>query len=349
MAKIVVHVGPSWTGVRYLQNLLFHNRAALRAAGINYPYDGWAPGQVPSHDALCRLLQSGRHDEARDSLRRIDAGGYRIVVLSCASFAQLAPPALEVLRDALGANPVQLVYYCRRWCERIPFEWRHAVQAGLDSALPDYYAACTRDTRSSRSVNYSLAWDALSQVFGRTSLRLVSYNNLRDRNVDLFRHFAATFLGWTGDAAAPDRFLPDAPVGDAVDTEMLRALNDYDRQQGGPRRQHLGPALRKLRQEPEAQALAGLMAHDIGGFEIRDAAEAFRLSWGEMQAFADLLVGRRSRHDHLFELRTLTAPHVRTDYLIREPAARAVRALYRRLSEEAIDALPPRLEAWPPA
>src|ERR1017187_10178213 len=128
MPKYVIHIGPPKTGSKYLQSMLFHSRDAMLAQGINYADNWWTHHPELTHDRLHIQLREKRYAEVRDTFRQINSQNHRIVVLSCEAFEDLAPDELEVLHDAIGKNPVDVVYYCRRWCERIPSAWKQAIK-----------------------------------------------------------------------------------------------------------------------------------------------------------------------------------------------------------------------------
>ncbi len=338
MPKYVIHVGPSKTGSKYLQSMLFHSRESLLADGINYANNWWTRPYHISHDPLLRVMRDGRYGEVKAAFGQLNSSGCRIVVLSCEGFADLTPEQFEVLRDAIGANPVELVYFCRRWSERIPSDWKQSVQMGLFANYPEFYVDYIRHALYSGSVNYSLVWAIIARIFGRKSLKLVSYSNLRDKNIDLFRYFAATFLQWNGDAGVRRELIMDHASPDTFDTEILRALNWIEFQAIGRHRSNLRIKFIQKRPEFDTRVLHALMADDIGSLELSDGAEAFRLSRKEMSRFADCLVPKTFFRKKPFELRAVSVPYVRGNYLLKEGAVAELRTLYKRLDEMPSDA-----------
>ena len=73
-----------------------------------------------------------------------------------------------------------------------------------------------------------MVWDVCARVFGRESLRLVSYSNLRQQKVDLAEHFFKTFLGWDQPISVPPGLVQSNVSPDLFDTEIIRALNHLD-------------------------------------------------------------------------------------------------------------------------
>jgi hypothetical protein len=330
MPKYVIHVGPPKTASSYLQSMLYLSRAALRTDGIIYPDDWWTIDGECTHWPVIHLLRQGRHAEVMESFARINATDCRIVVLSCEDFDE---PTLEVLRSAIGNNSVDVVYYCRRWCERIPSAWKQAVRTGLYPTFPEHYLALTRHPRFSSAINSSLLWADIVRIFGRNSLKLVSYNNLRDKGIDLFSHFAERFLGWSGRPDVGKELLLVNPSPTTIDTEIVRALNWLDFQTVGRRRANMNIKFTLMRPALDTRVIEEAMADDMANFELSDGAEAFRQSWKEMQAYSDCLIPRAHFRARLFELGTASIPYVRSNYLLKDRATRELRSLYKRLDK----------------
>jgi hypothetical protein len=338
MPKYIIHVGPSKTGSKYLQSSLFLCRESLLADAINYADNWWNQPSHITHDPLWRILREGRYAEVKDTFRQLNSSEYRIIVLSCEAFAALTPEQFEVLRDAIGDNPVELVYYCRRWTERIPSDWKQSVQMGMFGTFPEFYVDYIRNAFYSGSVNYSLIWSVIVSIFGRKSLKLVSYSNLRDQKIDLFRHFAANFLQWSGEVTVNRNLIMDQASPNIFDVEILRALNWIDFQSVGRHRWNMRIKFGMMRSEIDTRMLDELMADDVGTVELSDGAEAFRLSWQEMNKFADCLVPRSLFRRRPFELRAASIQYVRGNYLLKDRAIRELWSLYKRLDSTPIAA-----------
>ena len=328
MPKYVIHVGPPKTASSYLQSMLYLSREALRADGIIYPDDWWTIAGESTHWPVIQLLRQGRHAELKETFARINSTGCRIVVLSCEDFDELS---LEGLRNVIGNNSVDVVYYCRRWCERIPSAWKQAVRTGLYPTFPEHYLTLTRHPRLSSAVNSSLLWAHIVRIFGRSSLKLVSYNNLRDQRIDLFSHFTEQFLGWRGRPDIGKEPLVVNPSATTIDTEIVRALNWLDFQSVGRRRANMNIQFTLMRPALDTRVIEEAMVEDMAHFELSDSAEAFQLSWKEMQSYSDCLVPRTYFRARLFELGTASMPYVRSNFLLKDRAARELRSLYKRL------------------
>ena len=93
-----------------------------------------------------------------------------------------------------------------------------------------------------------------------------------------------------------------------------------------------------MRPALDTRVIEKAMADDMSKIELSDAAEAFRLSWREMQEYSDCLVPRTHFRARLFELGTVSMPFVRSNYLLEDRAARELRNLYKRLDQAPCDA-----------
>jgi hypothetical protein len=338
MPKYVVHIGPPKTASKYLQSMLFDSREALRADGIVYPENLWNSSGGITHHPVFELLREKRHSELKETLGRISSTGCRVVVLSCEDFEDLTPQQLEGLRDAIGNCPVEIVYYCRRWCERIPSAWKQTITTGLYPTFPEFYLASVRHAQYSGFINSSLIWDKFVSLFGRNSLKLVSYNNLRDKKIDLFGHFAKHFLGWTGHLNVRRNLIDSNVSPNSIDTEIVRALNWLDHQTVGRRRANMHIKFSLMRPAIDTRVLEQAMADEVEMIELSDGAEVFRRSWMEMQKYTDCLVPGTFFRRRIFELGTASIPYVRSNYLLNDRAARELRSLYKRLDETSVDA-----------
>jgi hypothetical protein len=337
MPKYIIHLGPSKTGTKYLQSTLFLSRESLLADGINYPDIWWSLPNHMTHDPLLRLLRDGRYAEVRDSFSKLNSGTSSIIVLSCEGFSDLTPEQFAVLRDAIGNNPIEVVYYCRRWTERIPSDWKQSVQMGMFSTLPEFYAEYIHHAFYSGSVNYSLVWAHIVSIFGRKSLKLVSYSDLRDQRIDIFRHFAKSFLNWDGEITGRRDLIMDQTSPKSSDVEILRVLNWIDYQAMGRHRWNMRLKFSRFRSELDTSALEKIMASDLGTLELSDGAEVFRSSWKEMKKYADCLVPRTFVRPRPFELRSASIPYVRGNYLLQDGATHELWSLYKRVEALAYD------------
>jgi hypothetical protein len=267
MPKYVIHIGPPKTGSKYLQSILFHSRADLADQGIYYASDWWTTKNQIQHDPLMNLLRAGNESVVKESFRRINASGYRVVALSCEGFDDLRPPQIKLLHDAIGDNPVGIVYYCRRWSERIPSDWQQHIKMGQFPTLPEFYTKYLRAPSDRLDINYARVLDKFGSVFGRGSLCLVSYNNLKERKIDLFRHCARTFLDYSREVSVADESIQTNTSPDMYDTETIRVMNCLDFHSTGRYRLNMRVRFEQLRKRFDTSKLKEKMAQAIAMLE----------------------------------------------------------------------------------
>ena len=138
MPKYIIHIGPPKTGSKYIQSQLFHNRGYLETNGVVNPDNWWTRPDQVFHEPVLRLLREGK-DDLKSEFAKINAKGCEKVILSCEGFDALTPDEIERLREAIGDNTVDIVYYVRRWSDRIPSDWRQQVMMGQFLAFPEFH------------------------------------------------------------------------------------------------------------------------------------------------------------------------------------------------------------------
>ena len=96
---------------------------------------------------------------------------------------------------------------------------------GINETFPAFCIQLLSSPDGADGINYSVDWKRFEKVFGRDSLRIVSFSNLIDNGVDLFQHFCEEIIGL--------RSVPEIPKGliqrntglDIFDAEIIRSLN----------------------------------------------------------------------------------------------------------------------------
>ena len=132
MPTYVIHIGPPKAGSKNLQSSLHSIRSHLAAQGIHYP-DEW--GSI-HHAGLLAELQTIPNPRLEALFQALNHSEYKTVVLSCEGLYRLRPEQLHYLQQLLGAAPVRIVYYWRRWSESIPSQWQEVVKAGRFRDIP---------------------------------------------------------------------------------------------------------------------------------------------------------------------------------------------------------------------
>jgi hypothetical protein len=233
MPHYILHIGPHKTGSSHLQNCFAANRDRLESAGIHLASQ-WDenPGK-PSHTSLYHRLTNKRRAEVEPVFAAWRMSQYRSVLISCEAFATLsvAPVQVEILHQLTQGSPVTLVYYVRRWSNLLASEWQQYVKLGFRQQLPEVLVHNLRDPWHSRAINIDVCLKVFADIFGRESIRLVSYDCVRDSGEDIAAHFARRFLDGVR-LALPSGH--EANVSLAPERiEMMRLFNCLDRGGGG--------------------------------------------------------------------------------------------------------------------
>lgn len=237
MPNYLIHIGPHKTGTTYLQFRLDAARQQLGQAGVAYPTVWNASQTLPSHRGLMIGLREAHVDRLRSQFEAIERDDPDYVLISAEGLSLLDAPAITLLKTLVGSNPVTIVFYCRRWSELLPSLWQEKVKHGHHATFPEFLKDETTDPFASQAMNFAKRLDIYSSIFGRKSIKLVSYSNLGDDEVDLASHFFECFLPQHRRlfddcprplATRPNQSLPPR------ETEVIRALNAIHVRNGMP-------------------------------------------------------------------------------------------------------------------
>ena len=292
------------------------------------------------------------HDSVRDDLRagkdlktdfdKINAQGAAKIILSCESFDGLRPAELARLKEYTGGNQVEIVYYARRWSDRIPSDWRQRVMMGYYVTFPEYYIRFLSNPEGTGEVNYSLVWEQFAKVFGRDSLRIVSFNNLIDRGVDLFKHFCEDIVEIYGVPQVEEGLIQKNVGPDMIDAEIMRTLNYLYYANTSRSDPSMRIKFDKLKHECDLNVLRELMKTDMRQIKLKDNAVPLRTTWEAISAYKDRLVSPKYGQQ-IFERRDVEVEFVGQNYLFRDGVLDEVKKLYEFLNSTEVHA--PELQA----
>ena len=228
----ILHIGPHKTGTTYLQLSFKAQRPGMEARGILYPAKwDYAPGN-PSHLPLVQALRAGDRDSLAPEFARLIGSGAQMILLSAEDMSNLDVAALTLLKSLMDGCPVRIVFYFRRWSELVPSAWQESIKHGQRWTFPEFMLMTIQNVGHARLLNFDHKLAPFVSVFGADALRLASYSELRDREMDIFVHFAANFLDWPdavpGGAPRESNSSRDLPT-----TELLRAMNAFSGQLPG--------------------------------------------------------------------------------------------------------------------
>jgi hypothetical protein len=325
MPKYIVHIGPPKVGSKYLQTSLADLSGELQQQGICYPTDLFSNVRQVWHRALSERLKAGRSEELQEAFARLNASPYKYVVLSFEGFFGLNEEQLRYLRDLTAGSPIEFVYYCRRWSERIPSLWKQNVKEGLVETLPECLSRDTQDPIRAPDLNPSLVWRKFSDIFGRRSIRIVSFNNLLEHGVDLVSHFAGTFLGGYSPPTRAEVFTNESP--NVFDIELLRALNAIHVRRTGNTSDKVRIHFLRKRPNLDAARVIRAMKDDLHKIGISDNAQVFQGIYEQMTAFSDCLVSPEYG-TNFFNKKSIQESYVRQNYLLDEEVIRELNVLY---------------------
>lgn len=333
MTKYIIHIGPHKTGSSYLQQTFESVRNDLLAEGVCYP-DVWGATAAHAHFGLVHALGSGEDATAKLSadFARLYRAGYDYILLSAEDLSILAPEGIQRLRLVIGDAEADIVFYCRRWSEILPSAWREGVKQGSVALFPEFLAKALHGANNSALVNFGKKLAPYVEAFGADHLRLVSYNDLLDKKMDLFQHFCRTFLGW---ADPPKPSLGPVNVGmSAIETECVRIINAAQIAAGFHHRPYVFlEQMRAELQEP-LEVLRTAMATAKQTIRLSDQTPALRgVHNALVRQFGAHMVSPRT--DRLFRPVGREIDYIGQDYLMRPGVREAIEAINEPILAEA--------------
>jgi len=346
MPDFVIHIGPHKTGTTYLQLHFRAMRARLEERGIVFP-EFWelAPGN-PSQLPLTQQLRDGKVDLLRPRFAELLAGGAERILLSSEDLSNLEAPALELLHALIGGKSVQIIFYLRRWSELVPSSWQEGMKHGQFRTLPEFILSHIQQPQLSRLLNFDVKLSRFADVFGAESIKLVSYSELRDRNIDLFKHFAASFLDWP-DAHVRRKLTSPNSSRTPENAELLRAVNAMTAQRGAAPDAALRRRLDMHRHELDLEPLFAAMRNHQRTLHFNDSGAALRdLHRTLMQAHISKVVEPK-RNKVLFRPRSANLAYIDGDYQLEPGVLPALAAILHRLGEIEKEASPGALPLDP--
>jgi len=356
MPNFIIHIGPAKTGSKYLQSSLFGLRAEMLKDGINYADDWWSDRQPHiSHAPLLERLKGPPDAATEAAFRRLRESDCRSVILSCEGFTALPPEKLAYWRSLLGNSPTEIVFYCRRWSERIPSTWRQDIKEGRFETLPELCVRTFLKPIENRGINYTLVWKDFTAAFGKENLRLVSYSNLRDQNVYIVRHFLSEVVKCRDDVVLPTENIRTNVSPDAFHTETLRSLNYLHFSKTGKtdfrvrvryfQRENMGPGAKSSGAHADARPatlnsnrLTEAMQQNLSKLRIDDRSVSFDEVYRAVSQYRDCLIGTQYGAD-IFRRAPVEFDWVRPDYLACPGVIESLEELYASLD---VPQSPPR-------
>jgi hypothetical protein len=334
MVRYILHIGPPKTGSKYIQSQLYHNRPYLEENGVIYPDNWWVRPDQVFHEPVLRLLRE--KSNLKPEFDKICAKGLATVILSCEGFDALNLGEIERLRDAMGEGDVDVVYYARRWSDRIPSDWRQHVMMGHVITFPEFYARLLNRPSETGEINYSSVWDHFARVFGRDSLKIVPYSNLREHGIDLFAHFCRTVVGLPDVPQTKKGLIQHNKSPDMVEAEILRGLNYLYFLENGFNDIRIRIRFLRLRKGYALKPLYEIMQSEIREIMVNDSAPSLAATWEAISAYKDRIVSQEYGSE-MFARREERVNFVGQNYLYRKGALEEVQKCYEYMRDTPLD------------
>ena len=323
--RYIIHVGPHKTGSKYLQKGFFALRDQLFIRGIHYPTN-WMDRDNHSHAHLIARLKVETDTQLDAEFAALNRSDYQTIILSSEDIVDLPKPSLERLKRLLGEQEAGLIFYCRRWSELIPSGWQEIVKQGSSDSLMEFLAAHLINPAGSTLANFDQALGRLAEVFGVSSLHLVSYSNLVSANIDLLAHFLEIFAGWDGPVREPQE--RENVSLDIFDTELIRALNTMEALRLGRRSGQLSNRYLAMKRSLDLTGIRQAMQQHVRTVEINEGSTGLRvLHEAIFLRYGDRLVAPRSGFN-FFGLEARPIRYVHDSYLLADGMADAIGQIY---------------------
>jgi hypothetical protein len=178
-----------------------------------------------------------------------------------------------------------------------------------------------------RPLDFSSFLEELTAAFGHEALRLVSFSNLVDGKVDLFRFFCDTFIP-CGDVKVERG---DGPVNESLtiyDTELNRCVNALESARNRPTSIATGIAVRRKAADPDLkpmfEAVFAMMKKHETALELSYEQPGFAQTLQRINdRWGDRIVNPHPKHG-LFEPRKRSVRYISPEYMLEDGARDAV-------------------------
>jgi hypothetical protein len=329
--KYVIHIGLPKTGTKYIQNSLSHLRSRLLTAGINYPNDMWTKSSHFSHFEIVEKIRRGAISGLKEYFDKFNSSSCDTIVLSCEGFVDLKVEQIEQLNSLLDGAQAEIVLYTRRWTDWIPSAWQQSVRQGDRDTLPEFINKLLRNPENEQAVNHGLILDRFERVFGKESIKIISYSNVMDAKKDLLDDFGEIILNIPSLGPEAKRPIVNESIS-VKETNLVRTLNGLD--YGADRSSFLiDRAFKTISEGVEVKAdmdlIFAAMEKNKRTVVLSDNARALQFVYDYMfQKYKDNIVGVGAGQK-FFEKKTREIPYISADFLLAEGVADAIRRIHK--------------------
>jgi hypothetical protein len=206
--------------------------------------------------------------------------------------------------------------------------WNEVVVQGGTTEFMLYTSGCLTNAEHSPAINFDLQINRFVEVFGRSNVRLVSYDTVIERGGDIFRHFVRHFLS-APNVLPPAKARANASTAPEA-TELCRILNYIDQEAGGRPSARMIFALRRRRDidvKPMLSYIRGFQRSVV----LRDDRDPIRqILHRNRIAYADCYVPPVPPNTS-YEPKNVSVGFIGSEYMLAPGFAETVRRLYAEL------------------
>lgn len=194
---LVVHAGPHKTATTFIQNNLTAARDDLAGLGWDYLVEGTDGGSA--HHGIAHHARSYVDVASPERARLAKAGAAaaaagRSVVLSAEGFCRWGPAKLKHLANIFKKDQLDFVYAVRDPFDVFYSYWAEEVKQGHVGSFANRFADHFNDPSESRLLNPLVDLTPLLKL-DRVRVRVVPFNLLKARKIDIYSHFCDQALG----------------------------------------------------------------------------------------------------------------------------------------------------------
>ena len=174
--RVLLHVGTPKTGTSYLQDVLFNNRPALRAAGINYPAHRFDAHFLASLD-LMRLPWGGLEKEAVGAWERVaeeTRNWSGTTIISHEVLAHASRPQVCRALESLGHpdTEVHVVLSVRDLVRQVPAEWQENIKHRRTTGYRQFLDELRDPARSGKIASWFWSVQEVPEILDRWAAEL---------------------------------------------------------------------------------------------------------------------------------------------------------------------------------
>ncbi|MES2666536.1 MAG: hypothetical protein V4712_10580 [Pseudomonadota bacterium] len=194
---LVVHAGPHKTATTFIQNNLTAAREDLAGLGWDYLREGTDGGSA--HHSIAHNPRPYVDVASPERARLAKAGAVataagRSVVLSAEGFCRWGPAKLKHMASIFKKDRLDFVYAVRDPFDVFYSYWAEEVKQGHVGSFANRFAEHFNDPSESRLLNPLVDLTPLLKL-DRVRIRVVPFNLLKARKIDIYSHFCDQALG----------------------------------------------------------------------------------------------------------------------------------------------------------